>query len=548
MTAGVNTRASCQAQCEVETSLLGQFQRRHGVGALHEAELRVERWSDHVASNVLLHTDTGPQYLRFWWRGEDTVAGGPHDEVRRIRAFLADDTQLDLQEEFFNWRGAAFAASWVAVVLLFLAFLALGVVAGWRGRKIRERREIVETHVEWTAQQVRLSAPRPESEPASTGGAPLVQLRRILQEPPSDAAWRAVRAVLVGVAPKETAPVRYAFDHMREEWSSWRTHLHPAVAAEPVSTAEGFLRCVHGDVIANLGGTPGDDLMFSFHRLVEINGAVVEAALPNLPLFYPPWIPASWLHDRAVAPSTLRSRLAARCPESMYDHHTHAWILVEPCTFTRGSPPSEPGRDGDETQHEVTLTAPFVVAAHPVLREAWTGTPSWNEGDDLLTPVTNISWLEARAHCEAAGVRMLTEAQWECMCRAGTRTATFGGELDEDPEYRDALLWRVAQWRESGRPWGSDRPTANPWGLYRTLGHVAEWTADWYGPYPSGPVTDPSGPAQGSHRVFRGGAWSAAWPALRAADRARAAEDWRNVALGLRVARDVVPPWERLQA
>jgi len=38
-------------------------------------------------------------------------------------------------------------------------------------------------------------------------------------------------------------------------------------------------------------------------------------------------------------------------------------------------------------------------------------------------------------------------------------------------------------------------------------GNVWEWCADRYGKYPSGSVTDPTGPSSGSDRVVRGSGW-----------------------------------------
>ena len=45
----------------------------------------------------------------------------------------------------------------------------------------------------------------------------------------------------------------------------------------------------------------------------------------------------------------------------------------------------------------------------------------------------------------------------------------------------------------------------NELGIYNMLGNAQEWCSDWYGAYPTGTVTDYTGPETGTNKVHRGG-------------------------------------------
>ncbi|MBM3903474.1 MAG: formylglycine-generating enzyme family protein [Verrucomicrobia bacterium] len=105
--------------------------------------------------------------------------------------------------------------------------------------------------------------------------------------------------------------------------------------------------------------------------------------------------------------------------------------------------------------------------------------------------------------------RLPTEAEWEYAARAGTTGARYG-ELD-------TIAWWYGNAGNQTHPVKQKAP--NAWGLYDMLGNVWEWCSDWSGEYPTGSVTDPTGPNSGSVRVIRGGSWSDGARDARSADR-----------------------------
>ncbi len=188
-------------------------------------------------------------------------------------------------------------------------------------------------------------------------------------------------------------------------------------------------------------------------------------------------------------------------------------LLIPPGTFTMGcSASNNCGCNGDETQHQVTLTTPFYMSRTEVTQAQWVAkmgsNPSYFMGD-MNCPVDSVSWDDTQPFCRATGLRLPTEAEWEYAYRAGTTTAFHGmpGNLSgtDDDNQLGTIAWYTSNCGRATHPVASK--AANGFGLYDMNGNVWEWCHDWYGTYAAGAQINPTGPGSGNYRVLRGGGW-----------------------------------------
>ena len=81
----------------------------------------------------------------------------------------------------------------------------------------------------------------------------------------------------------------------------------------------------------------------------------------------------------------------------------------------------------------------------------------------------------------------------------------------------------------------------NAFGLYDMLGNAWEWTGDWHGDtyYAESPRNDPTGPAEGSVRVRRGGSWHTWALYARCGYRNWNSPQTRYTLVGMRLVREI---------
>lgn len=283
-------------------------------------------------------------------------------------------------------------------------------------------------------------------------------------------------------------------------------------------------------------------------------------------------------------------------------------ILIKGGTFLMGSPASERMRDEDEAQHSVTVDDFYcdVFEVRQSDYEKLMGkNPSWNKGANL--PVENVSFYDALEYCNkkslaeglaavykiggknakfpdvsvdlaADGYRLLTEAEWEYACRAGTTTIFNTGNWNnpKDANYEGSYPYlieenyvrhtnpNVQSGLNRGKTIAVDSLAPNAFGIYNMHGNVSEWVFDYYGSYDGAvsasefagaagtgssgrknasgtdgkSVLNPLGATVGVYRVNRGGGFNDFGKHLRSAYRSASNPLTKDRNIGFRIARN----------
>ena len=284
------------------------------------------------------------------------------------------------------------------------------------------------------------------------------------------------------------------------------------------------------------------------------------------------------------------ARAAARRAEAEWVAQRHAWdgalqvgrtfrdplrsggegpamVVVPAGTFRMGCVSGQDCEDDEKPVHRVTIGAPFAVGVYEVTFAEWdtcvragecrgyrpndewgsgryqSNDRGWGRG---RRPVINVSWEDVQKYLgwlireSGAPYRLLSEAEWEYVARAGSETRYSWGDTigtNRANCYRCGSRWDA----ERTAPVGSFQ--ANAFGLYDVHGNVWEWVEDCRNGNYEGAPADGTAWTKGDcdFRKVRGGAWDGNPRSLRSAYRGMDSIGDRSNRVGFRVARRLTP-------
>lgn len=184
--------------------------------------------------------------------------------------------------------------------------------------------------------------------------------------------------------------------------------------------------------------------------------------------------------------------------------------------------------------------------------------PGYEQGEDH--PAVCLNWHDAQAYVDwlarktGKSYRLLSEAEWEFVARAGSDTRFFYGNDQNDlcrfDNIGDATArsrwpnWETADCSD-GRVFTAPAGSypANPFGVFDVYGNVREWVGDcWHNTFDSAPAdAKPWVTGTCKERVVRGGSWDSKPSLVSSSGRGKLPADHRDFLYGFRIARDLGP-------
>jgi formylglycine-generating enzyme required for sulfatase activity len=235
--------------------------------------------------------------------------------------------------------------------------------------------------------------------------------------------------------------------------------------------------------------------------------------------------------------------------------HLPEMVVVPPGKFWMGACDDEDRFAGisEKPRHWVEITRPLAVGRYPITFEEW---DAFAEADSFAhqpedrgwgrgrLPVLNVSWEDAESYVSwlsantSRPYRLISEAEWEFCCRAGS-SSVFSTGTGISVEQANFLQLDFGTKPGKGRPLPVGSYPPNAYGLYDMHGNVCELVADsWHDNYQGAPSDGSAWEETSANiwRVVRNGGWDALPRILRTPFRDLVHHTQRLDNMGFRVA------------
>lgn len=155
----------------------------------------------------------------------------------------------------------------------------------------------------------------------------------------------------------------------------------------------------------------------------------------------------------------------------------------------------------------VTLSD-YYIGETEVTKALWNKVMGTTHTSELRYPITDIwdncqEFAKKLSSMTGKKFRMPTEAEWEFAARGGNESQGYKYSGSNNAYDVACSSYSNGYYTYYIGPIASRRE--NELGIYDMTGNASEWCSDWFGDYPVGSATNPTGPNTGTTKVFRGG-------------------------------------------